>query len=43
MKDETKQALKDAGWKALAFLGDHPVLRGFLLGLAVGFLTRLFF
>lgn len=38
MKDETKQKLKDFGWKVAAFFGDHPVLRGFILGLLVGWL-----
>lgn len=38
-----KQALKDFGWKALAFLGDHPALRGFLVGFASGFLVAWLF
>lgn len=42
MKDETKQELKDFGWKVAAFLGDHPVLRGGLIGFALGFLACLF-
>ena len=38
MKDETKQELKDTGWAIAAFLGDHPVFRGFIVGFLAGVL-----
>lgn len=31
-----KQKARELGWKALAFLGDHPVLRGMLVGFLLG-------